>query len=84
MAEDFDVDLLLEGPLSTGGGSLRVKPDDAVLKLSLLKLDLATWAERIGYKRRDLERLLRFKLPGYEVTGATVTEEGVQLAIRRV
>lgn len=84
MAEDLDIDVVLVGVMSTGAGSLAMAPDDTTLKLSLLKLDLTSWAERVGYKRRDIERLLKFKLPGYQVSDARVTEDGVELAIRRL
>lgn len=84
MADDVDVDLLLAGTLSAADGALRLPAGDTTLKLSVLQLDLDTWAERIGYDRRKLARLLKFKLPGYKVREARVNEEGVELSIRKL
>lgn len=84
MAEGRDVDISVLGPPSTSSGSLRLNPSDTTLKMAVLEVDLNTWVDRLGFERRDVDRLLRFKFPGYRVKTATMLEEAIELEVRKL
>ena len=84
IADDQEVIIALESVLDANRGSLAMDPGATYAAVSMVKMPITTFLERMGKSRYEVESLFRFKIPGYRLDGIEQDEDKLRARVRRI
>lgn len=83
MAEGRDVFLGFQSVPEIEEGQLKLDPRETTASVAVVKMPLDVLVERLGKKKRDVDELFSFKIPGYRFGDMRLEEKGVNVKVRK-
>lgn len=83
MLEKREVVIAFEAIPDADRGLLSMDPGATSAAVSIVKLPVRVFLERMGTPRRDVERLFRYKIPGYRLDEMQVEGDALRTLVRK-
>ncbi len=83
LLENKEVLMAFETTPSLERGRLAMDLEDTAANVSVVKMPLSTWIERLGKNKRKAGELFKFKIPGYQLGNMSVDGNQMRVNVRR-